>query len=510
MQQSSSRRYLALWMPFLPADRWRMMQVRGATAPADLPIAFVAKQRGAMRIMAVSPTALALGLAPGMALADARSQIPDLTTVTHEPAEDELWLEQLANHCRHYTPSVAIDLPDAIVLDITGCTHLFGNEAKLISDIEAGLAGVRVHIAAAFTPEAALALARFASPGSQVPIEALPVAALRLEETTQMALRRAGLLTIGDLASRPTAPLAARFGDQAVAALDRLLGRRDSRIVPRVPDAPLVVEMRFAEPLAQAEAALMALDALVAEAAVELTQRGHGGRRFAARLYRSDGAKTDLAVETGQPTRDPGTVTRLFRERIEGLADPLDPGFGFDMITLAVLALEPMTSAQLSLEGGSRDEEVLAALVDRLGARLGRHRIRRFAPCDSHIPERAFRTFPAIALPNPSLEWPSIRRGDPPRRPLHLFNPPERIDVIASVPEGPPRRFRWRRQEHKVTRHEGPERIAGEWWHLGKTSPTRDYYRVEDVNGGRFWIFRDGLYNGSDSLPDWYLHGLFA
>jgi protein ImuB len=175
-----------------------------------------------------------------------------------------------------------------------------------------------------------------------------------------------------------------------------------------------------------------------------------------------------------------------------------------------VLALEPMTSAQLSLEGGSRDEEVLAALVDRLGARLGRHRIRRFAPCDSHIPERAFRTFPAIAAPNPSLEWPSIRRGDPPRRPLHLFNPPERIDVIASVPDGPPRHFLWRRQEHRVTRHEGPERIAGEWWHLGKTAPTRDYYRVEDVNGGRFWIFRDGLYDGSDSPPAWYLHGLFA
>jgi protein ImuB len=510
MQQVSRRRYLALWMPFLPIDRWRMMQVRGATAPADLPIAFVAKHRGAMRLMAVSPAALALGLAPGMALADARSQIPDLTTVAHEPAEDELWLEQLADHCRNYTPSVAIDLPDAIVLDITGCTHLFGDEADLISDIEASLAGVHTRIAAAFTPEAALALARFASPGAEAALETLPVAALRLDEATETALRRAGLVTIGDLAHRPTAPLAARFGDQAVAALDRLLGRRDSRIVPRIPDAPLVVEMRFAEPLVQAEAALSALDALVAEAAIELTQRGCGGRRFAARLYRSDGAKTDLAVETGQPTRDSGTVTRLFRERIEGLADPLDPGFGFDMITLTVLALEPMTSAQLSLEGGSRDEEVLAALVDRLGARLGRHRIRRFAPCDSHIPERAFRTFPAIAAPNPSLEWPSIRRGDPPRRPLHLFNPPERIDVIASVPDGPPRHFLWRRQEHRVTRHEGPERIAGEWWHLGKTAPTRDYYRVEDVNGGRFWIFRDGLYDGSGSPPAWYLHGLFA
>lgn len=511
MQQLSKRRYLALWLPFLPADRWRTMQVHGAVAPVDPALAFVAKQRGAMRIMALSPAGSALGLVPGMALADARAQVPDLETVAYDPAADALWLEKIADRCENYTPAVAIDPPDGIVLDISGCTHLFGDEARLIADIRTRLAEIDVRIAAASTFEGALAFARFGClPGSEETLlHALPVAALRLDEMTETALRRAGLLTIGDLANRPVAPIAARFGATTVAALDRLLGRADSRIIPRRAPPPLIVERRFAQPVVQAEAALAALDALVAEAAMELEQRGRGGRRFAARFYRSDGAMSDLVVETGQPARDPAMVTKLFRERIEGLTDPLDPGFGFDMIRLSVLALEPLAPAQLALEGGTQDEEVLAALIDRLGARLGRHRVRRFAPYDSHIPERACRTFPA-AVVHASPEWPSTGPGEPPLRPIHLFDPPQRIDVIAGVPDAPPRRFRWRRAEHDVVRYEGPERISAEWWQAGKEAPIRDYYRIEDLTGRRFWIFRHGLYDNARFPPAWYLHGLFA
>lgn len=511
MQQSSGRRYLALWMPFLPADRWRMTQEHGSTEPADPALAFIAKQRGAMRIVALSPAALALGLAPGMALADAHAQEPGLATIAHDPAADAIWVERIAGRCGHYTPSVAIDPPDAIVLDITGCVHLFGGEARLIADIKARLERIHLRIAAGPTPEAALALARFArSPEiDEAMLPDLPVAALRLDETRETALRRAGLVTIGDLASRPTAPIAARFGAATVAALDRLLGRADSRIIPRLTPPPLIVERRFAEPVAKTETVLATLEELVAEAALELERRGRGGRRFAARFYRSDGALSDLVVETGQPARDPAMVARLFHERIEGLNDPFDPGFGFDMIRLSVRNLEPLGPAQLALEGGSVGEEELAALIDRLGARLGRHRVRRFGHRDSHIPEQACFTFPATDPP-PSANWLHLRPDDPPLRPLHLFDPPQRIDVIAGVPDGPPRRFRWRRAEHEVVRHEGPERIAGEWWHREKAAPTRDYYRVEDVTGRRFWIFRHGLYGGASSPPAWYLHGLFA
>lgn len=511
MKQASERRYLALWMPFLPADRWRMTQTSGATAPADPAFAFIVKQRGAMRIAALSPAALALGLAPGMALADARAQVPDLATIAHDPAADALWLEKIADRCERYTPSVAIDAPDAIVLDTTGCIHLFGNETLLTADIRTRFLGIHLHVAAASTPEAALALARFACPpaNDEAALHELPVAALRLDETTETALRRAGLTTIGDLANRPTAPIATRFGAATVAALDRLLGRTDSRLIPRRAPPPLMVERRFAEPVVQTEAALETLEDLVAEAATELERRGRGGRRFPARFYRSDGAVTDLVVETGQPIRDPAVVTRLFRERIEGLADPLDPGFGFDMIRLSVLTLEPLAPAQLALEGGALGEEELAALIDRLGARLGRNHVRRFGQRDSHIPEQACFTFPAVQS-FPATIWSPPTRGDPPLRPLHLFDPPQRIEVIAGVPDGPPRRFRWRRAEHDVIRQEGPERISGEWWRADTTAPTRDYYRIEDANGHRFWIFRNGLYDSAPSPPVWYLHGLFA
>lgn len=511
MQQSSGRRYLALWMPLLPFDRWRTRQTSGATPSADPALAFIRKQRGAMRIVALSPAALALGLVPGMALADAHAQVPDLATVAHDSAADALWLERIADRCEYYTPTVAVDPPDAIVLDITGCTHLFGDEAGLTANIQTRLSGIHVRIAAASAPEAALALARFAcSPGSEeTTLHALSVAALRLDEVTETALRRAGLVTIGDLAKRPTAPVAARFGAATVAALDRLLGRADSRVIPRRSPPPLIVERRFAEPVVQTEAALGALEALVGDAAIELERRCRGGRRFAARFYRSDGVLTDLVVDTGRPARDPAMLARLFRERIDGLNDPLDPGFGFDMIRLSVLALEPLVPAQLALEGGAAGEEELAALIDRLGARLGCHRVRRFAQRDSHIPEQACFTFPA-ADPPPPTSWRLMTPGDPPLRPLHMFDPPQRIAVIAGVPDGPPRRFRWRRTEHEVVRQEGPERISDEWWHTGKAGLTRDYYRIEDASGRRFWIFRHGLYDSARPPPAWFVHGLFA
>ncbi|MBH1992647.1 MAG: DNA polymerase Y family protein, partial [Sphingomonadaceae bacterium] len=409
--------------------------------------------------------------------------------------------------------ATAIDPPDAVLLDITGCAHLLGGEAAMIAAIEEGFDRLHLRCALASTPEAALALARHAVIHVQDEAEAvrrLPVAALRLDSAVETALRRAGLVTIGDLADRPTAPLGARFGDAAALALDRLLGRIDSRITPRRAPPALIVERRFAEPLIQTEAALAVLGELTGEAAVEMEGRGRGGRRFAARFFRSDGVVRALAVETGLPVRAPEAVMPLFPVRIDALNDPIDPGFGFDMIRLAVPVLEPLAAAQLSWDGEADDAEALAALVDRLSARLGRDRVQRFAPQDSHIPEQAWRTFPATQAPV-ALPWIDPMPGEPPLRPLHLFDPPQPIAVIAEVPEGPPRRFHWRRTVHDVTHYEGPERIAAPWWQQGAVAGlTRDYYRVEDAQGHRFWIFRHGLYGTERATPAWYVHGLFA
>jgi protein ImuB len=244
-----------------------------------------------------------------------------------------------------------------------------------------------------------------------------------------------------------------------------------------------------------------------------LEQRGLGGRRFVLSLFRSDGARQRLAIETGLPTRDPAPVLRLFEERIATLADPLDPGFGYDRITLFLPKTEPLAAIQTALDGSEQDAATLADLIDRLSTRLGPASLCRLTPQNSHIPEQSQLALPAIQ--NHKAPWPTPPAGEPPMRPLFLFDPPQQVEVIAEVPDGPPHRFRWRRKLHEVRLYEGPERIASEWWRrkggeaLGKGGLTRDYYRIEDVRGRRYWIFRHGLYEERQG-PKWYLHGLFA
>ena len=222
-------------------------------------------------------------------------------------------------------------------------------------------------------------------------------------------------------------------------------------------------------------------------------------------------------VETGLPERQPGPILRLLRERIETLADPLDPGFGFDSIALAVTRTDPLPPGQTDMDSAAQDRnDSLAALVDRLSVRFGADHVHRLIPCDRHVPERAQRLAPAIETPGTAAQGPgwATPAGQPPR-PLLLFDPPQRITVVAGVPDGPPLRFRWQGHVHAVRLAEGPERIAAEWWrkrtgHLAcRALPTRDYYRVEDSEGRRYWLFRHGLFEETPD-PRWYLHGLFA
>lgn len=472
-----------------------------------------------MRVVAGDRAAQALGLI-ALTLADAQARAPDLIAVDHDPVADHLLLERIADACDRFTPMVAID-DDGLTLDITGCAPVEG-EAALAGSVEAWIARAGLHArqAVAATPEAAQALARFQTtpaPDEAAALRRLPVAALRGDAETELALRRAGLKTIGDLASRPSALLSARFGAATSDALARLIGTSDSRISPRRPEPALSFERRFAEPIAQTDYALAMLGELAGEAAAVMTERHKGGRRFCARFYRSDGIAIDLGVEASLPLRAPDAVMRLFAERMESLTDPIDPGYGFDLIRLAVPVLEPMVPTQLQLEGGAVTQGEVAALIDRLSMRVGRDRFRRLHPRDGHIPEQAVLALPAIDAGAPA-RWQVPEDGEPPLRPIHLFDPPQTIDVIAEVPDGPPHRFRWRRTLHEVTRFEGPERIAAEWWRRdaapGGTGAgaglTRDYYRVEDARGRRFWIFRHGLYGAEKANPGWFMHGLFA
>ena len=355
----------------------------GHAPPEGTPFVLVEKIRGAMRLTAVDIAALRLGLVPGLTLADARARVPELAVFDADPSNDAALLDWLADACDRYSPSVAVDPPQSLIIDIAGC----GDEKKIVRDLKKRIArqGLTAAMARADTPDAAAALAQY----GVTKIHDLPVAALRVDAETHLAQRRAGLKKIGDLASRPRAPLAARFGTPLPHLLARLLGEQDVHIVPRRMPPPVVVETRFAEPIARTEDMLSTLESLAAEAGVALTESGVGGRCFEAALFRSDGHVARLTVETGAPTRDPATLDRLFSERIDALSDPLDPGFGYDLIRLAITVTEPLAPEQLRLEGGALTDTELALLLDRLGTRLGKGRVRKFAGADTHIPEQA-------------------------------------------------------------------------------------------------------------------------
>jgi protein ImuB len=492
--------------------------------PPDAPLALVTKAKGALRLHAVNAQAQALGLIPGLTLADARARVPDLEVADWDEAADAALLERLARACLDWTPLVTPVPPDTIILDIAGTEHLHGGEAALMQRITSAMAarGLTVRIAGAMTAAAARALAHHAAlpvTDERAAIRALPVAALDLAAEAELALRRAGLSSIGAVAQRSSASIAARFGMAAVIALRRLLGEETAPIVPLPHVAPLDFVQRFAEPIGDQAAIAASLHGLLGAAARTLSERGVGGRRFVLTMCRSDDARSQLVIETGQPTRDPALVLRLFDERIAALADPLDPGFGYDSIGLAVPVAEPLADVQPTLDGSEQNAALLAELIDRLSTRLGAGSLRRLVPQDRHVPEQAQLALPAVHCAAPA-RWPAPVPGEPPLRPLFLFDPPQPLEVIAEVPDGPPHRFRWKRKLHEVRLYEGPERIAAEWWqreggehgageHAGAGGLTRDYFRVEDARGRRFWLFRHGLYE-EKTQPQWYMHGLFA
>ena len=546
------RRYLALWLPYLPSDRVRrqesLKKEKGRLSPEPddrerpsnegppAPLVFVEKIKSALRLVAVSQEARALGLTPGLTLADARARVPILRALEADRAADARCLEQIADFCDRYTPLVALQAPDILILDITGCAHFFSDaEAGLHADLTGrlGRMGIEACAAIADTPDGARALACFGrhrtgdriSPQDRQAqaVTGLPPAALGIPPETVIALFRAGLKTIGDVAKQPRAALAARFGSDLVARLSRVLGDEDIRISPRRPLPAIAVEHNFAEPLTRTDAALEVLAGLAEQAARRLEERGEGGRRFEAAFHRSDGRVQWIGVQTGRPLRDPQALMRLFHERLDALADPLDPGFGFDLMRLSVLASEPFALAQSSLDAHTVADDAVAALVDRLSARFGAREVLRFMPIDTHVPERTARRVAAIASAQAAAAPEAGAKGGtaggprPPwrpspasvPRPIHMFDPPQPIETTAEVPDGPPFQFTWRKARHRIVRAEGPERIASEWWRSADDLPPRDYYRIEDDCGRRFWVFREGLFGEAEPPPRWFLHGLF-
>jgi protein ImuB len=483
------------------------------------------KRGNADVLTAVDDIAAQRGLGVGLALAQARAMHPALEAIPEDREADAALIEQIADWCLRYTPLTSCDPPDGLLLDITGCAHLYGGEDALIADLAARLdaAGFAYAVAVAGTIGAAFAAARYGRPGSHANgaerrlLSPLPLAALRLDSETVASLARVGLKRIGDIVDLPRAPLTARFGSGLLRQLDRALGLEHEPLTPRLPVAPYVAEQHFAEPIAREEDVLAIAERLAARLARALERRGEGARRLELTLFRTDGALRRIAVGTSRAARDPDGVRALFAERLAALADALDPGFGFDMARLSVIVAEPCAPEQIGI-GNEDGEAELTRLADRLSARLGSRRVRKFIAQDTHMPEAASVSVPAQATGTDD-GWAAFRadrdEAELSPRPLRLLARPEPIEAVAEVPDGPPLRFRWRRALHEVVAADGPERIEGAWWseHGGQISGNlaRDYFRVEDRSGLRFWVFRAGLYRDPAAPPPaWFMHGMFA
>jgi protein ImuB len=511
----SSRRYASVWLRRLSTDRILRRRLASGAPPLEAPLVVAGERQGALRLVAVDDAAAALGLAPGMALADARARHPMLEVANEAAPADAAMLEAVAQFCRRWTPLAAADPPDGIFLDVTGCAHLFGGEAELVADVRKRLSrqGFRVRIAIASTPGTASALARYGAEivlrtgQERAALATLPLAALRVDAEIAAALAHVGLKRIGDLYDRPRAPLAARFGRRLLDQLDRALDRLEEPISPQPAVARYIAERPFAEPIALEADVLRAVDRLPGQLAAMLERRGEGARRLEFALFRTDGAVFQVEAVTSFATRNPDALAALFAERLDVLRDELDPGFGYDLVRLSVLTTEPVESLQPDLDGNDGGEAT-GCIFDRIGARMGIERVAFLRAIESHVPERAVLTVPLYRAGTAAAHWETEAPG-PPARPLRLLLKPEPIAAVAMVPDGPPVRFRWRRVLHEVVRAQGPERIAAEWWREGER-PTRDYYRVEDSHGRRFWLFREGLFGREFVEPRWFLHGTFA
>jgi protein ImuB len=499
---------MALWFPRLPTDRLQRREQTQKTLAHDAPpLVLVAKVDNALRLSAVDRKATALGLKIGQPLADARAMLPELKVVTANDPADLKLLTRIADWCDRFTPFVALDGPRHLLLDVTGTSHLFGGEQAMLDRIRNNLQsqGFAVRGAIAATAVAARALARYkdgtvvASGDEEKAMSPFPVASLNLDAVITHALRRAGLKTIGQVASRKRPEMTTRFGAGLMAVLDLAFHHSQKPITPRTPPPNYWQEEKFAEPVATEDVIRATLKSLASALAKNMEQHGEGARRLEAVFFRADGAVRRIAIEMGAPTREPAIIERLFREKLETLADPLDPGFGFDLIRLSAAQVERVISEVVDFDANANAKSEIGFLIDRLATRFGRDRILAFQPHDTHIPEEAWVVVPAQHAQRSKKPWKRIRKtGNAPRRPLRLFARPQPVNFTLE------QHFVWRKVHHAVAQNDGPERIAMEWWRHETLLPERDYFRVEDCVGKRYWLYRN------DMTSQWFLHGVFA
>lgn len=509
----TGRRIVSISLPQFAMERWdRGMDRQGSAPPSDVPIVLAREGQHGPVIHAVNRAARLGGIAVGARVVDMRAICPELQVEYADVAGDRAALDRLVLWARRWCPWTVRDGDDGLILDTTGSDHLLGGERAMLVEIETQLSllGLSARLAVAPTWGAAWALARFGPvravcvpDGVGAALAPLPVTGLRLEEATVLLLHRLGLKAIGALMEVPRLSLTRRFARAGVQAnpllrLDQALGKL-AEPVASVDAAPrFQVQSRLAEPIFDPVPHLPELCDKLCDA---LKRAGMGCRRLHLTVYRTDGEVSRVSVATSVVTRDPGHLHSLFRDKVDGI----NPGFGFDLITLDAGAVEPRPERQVRLDGASEDDLDLPRLIDRLSAKFGAHAVTRPILRESHIPERAEQSVAALVMPTEDAQLAAAER------PIRLFDHPEEVRVLYAVPEGPPAQFVWRRQACRVVRYAGPERIAPEWWKDRSGTRLRDYFKVEEQNGLRLWLYREGLHgDGRGGAPRWFVHGSFA
>ncbi|TPJ37172.1 DUF6504 family protein [Mesorhizobium sp. B2-8-3] len=504
-------RVVSLFLPTWPTDRVRR-KAGNAAPPAEAPLVLIGRDKSRRVVLAADAAALAAGLRPGMPVTKAQALVPGLAIQDADPQADAEALERLAVWMLRFAPIVAPDPPGGIVIDTTGADHLHGGEAAMLEGMVGRLAmsGIVTRAAVADSWGAAHALARYggrdmfiAPPGhDQSIVEPLALEALRIAPSTAAELRRLGFQRIGDLLKQPRAPLALRFGPEIGRRIDQALGNTAEPIDPVRP--PDIVEVRraFAEPIGAAETIARYIGKLVAQLCSLMEQRGLGARRLDLICQRVDSQAQAVRAGMAMPVRDVKRLTRLLCDKVETIA----PGFGIEMMILAATSAEPLERSQAVSSLVEESVPDVSDLIDTLMNRVGERAVYRLAPVASDVPERSVAKIPATAA-DTCASWP----GHWPR-PSRLLPQPDPVETVALLPDHPPVSFTWRGVRRRVKRADGPERVFGEWWKRDAESvAVRDYFRVEDDAGERYWLFRAG--DGEDAATGshrWFLHGVFG
>jgi protein ImuB len=460
-----------------------------------------------MVITAANAAAQQKGIDRGMVLADARAAVPELEVMDDKPDLAGKLLRRLAEWCIRFTPVVGIDLPDGLLLDASGCSHLWGGDAPYLDDImkRLGARGYHVRGAMADTPGAAWAVARYGEApfviGSNQQLEALmslPPEALRLEEDAIARLHKLGLTRIRQFIQMPRTSLRRRFGPQLLLRLYQALGQEEETFAPVFAPEPYQERLPCLEPIVTATGIAIALEQLLESLCGRLRREQKGLRSANFKGYRIDGKVVAVSIGTSRASHHVKHLFKLFEIKLP----TLEPGAGIELFVLEAPKVEDHVAGQEKLweETGSLDDMRLSELLDRLAIRVGPEAIKRYLPDEHYWPERSCRLSQSLQE-KPVTVWRTDKL-----RPLQLLPEPEPVEVTAPIPDYPPMLFRYKGKLHKIVRADGPERIEQEWWL--QQGQHRDYYRVEDEDGCRYWLFRLGHYH--EKTYKWFIHGFFA